>query len=140
MESNKEDIIKRLANAFISGENEGDKMKFPADLSWEPPVDIIETKHEIIVIVDIAGMKGDDINVVTDGRILKISGIRKGVLKPGQKQFHKLEIEVGCFTRKIKLPVPVDREDRSASYECGLLKIFLKKLPDRKDIRRIEIE
>ncbi|MCD6378857.1 Hsp20/alpha crystallin family protein [bacterium] len=137
--SNK-DITKRLANAFISGENEGKKIKFPTDLSWEPSVDIIETKSEIIVIVDIAGMKGEDINVVTDGHILKISGIRKGVLEPGQKQFHKLEIEIGCFTRKIKLPVSVDRENRSACYENGLLKISLKKLLVKNDIRKIEID
>jgi HSP20 family protein len=140
MKSSNEDIAKRLANAFISGGNEGKKMKFPTNLSWEPSVDIIETKKDIIVIVDIAGMKGEDINVVTDGNILKISGIRKGFLEPGQKQFHKLEIEVGCFARKIKLPVSVDRENRSACYENGLLKIFLKKLAIRNDIRKIEID
>ncbi|MDZ7859845.1 MAG: Hsp20/alpha crystallin family protein [Candidatus Krumholzibacteriota bacterium] len=140
MGSRNEDLIKRLANAFISGETEGKKMKFHADLSWEPSVDVIETKKDIIVIVDIAGMKGEDINVVTDGKILKISGRREGVFNPEQKQFHKLEIEVGCFARKIELPVSVDRENRSACYENGLLKIILKKTPDKDDVRKIEID
>ena len=124
METRNEDVIKHLINAFISGKNEGGKVKFHADLSWEPSVDIIETKKNIVVIVDIAGMESEDINVATDGNILKISGIRKGVFEPGQKQFHKLEIEIGRFTREIELPVSVDRENRSACYENGLLKIF----------------
>lgn len=115
-------------------------MKYPADLSWEPAVDIIETKTHIIVIVDIAGMKGEDINVSTDGNTLRISGVRRGVFHPGEKQFHKLEIQVGRFNRLIRLPAQVDGEERSACYENGFLKIVLRKSSGRGEVERIEIK
>ena len=52
-------------------------MKLHSDLTWEPPTDIIETEHEIVVIVEVPGMNGKDIDVVTDGKVLKVSGKRR---------------------------------------------------------------
>lgn len=115
-------------------------MKFPADISWEPAVDIIETNKEIIVIADIAGMRADDINVVTDGNILRISGIRRGVFHPGEKQFHKLEIQVGRFVKEVQLPAAVDREGQTACYENGLLKVILIKAEDGGGVKQIRID
>ena len=66
----------RKTSIFISRVEEGAGMKFPADFSWEPPSDVIVTVEEVIVIIDIAGMNSDSINIVTDGNKLRISGIR----------------------------------------------------------------
>lgn len=138
MSFDREDLFHRMLHMFISGESEGERVKYPSDPAWKPPVDIIETEYRIIVIVDIAGMEGKDINVLTDGKKLKISGVRKGLLHPGEKKFHMLEIQVGSFAREIDLPVRVESENRSASYENGLLKIEFAKVSGG-EIRRIDI-
>ncbi|MBD3178699.1 MAG: Hsp20 family protein [Candidatus Latescibacteria bacterium] len=139
MNFNREEFLRRMLHGFISGEGGEEKVKYPSDPSWSPSVDIIETTKHIIVIVDIAGMNSKDISIMTDGKNLKISGIRRGIFHPGEKKFHMLEIQVGSFTRELKLPARVESENRSATYENGLLKIkFIKASPDR--VRKIEIE
>lgn len=115
-------------------------MKLHSDLTWEPPTDVIETEREIIVVVEVPGMNGRDIDVVTDGRVLKISGTRRNITPQGRKQFHKLEIQVGPFERLVELPVPVDHSDVSAHYERGILTVTLLKLEEQKRVRRVEIE
>ncbi len=140
MSPDRYDRLRRLLQDFMTGESEGGEMKFPADISWEPAVDIIETTKEIIVIADIAGMKAEDINVLTDGNILRISGIRRGVFHPGEKQFHKLEIQVGRFVKEIKLPAEVGREGQAARYENGLLKVILVKSEGGRGVKRIRID
>ena len=55
----------------------GKKMKLHSDLTWEPPTDVVETEGTIIVLVVVPGMNGREIDVVTDGKVLKISGTRK---------------------------------------------------------------
>lgn len=115
-------------------------MKLHSDLTWEPPTDIIETEHEIVVIVEVPGMNGKDIDVVTDGKVLKVSGKRRIATPPDRKQFHMLEIQVGPFERLIELPVLVDHADVSAHYDKGILNIRLLKLKEQKLVRRVEIE
>jgi HSP20 family protein len=115
-------------------------MKVHSDLTWEPPTDVVETEGEIIIIVEVPGMDGRDIDVVTDGKILKISGTRKNITPPERKQFHKLEIQVGQFERIIELPVPVDHSEVSAQYSKGILNIRLQKLEEQKRVRRVEID
>jgi len=139
MNFDREEFLHRMLHGFISGESGEDKVKYPSDPSWKPAVDVIETSSCVVVIVDIAGMESKDINVVTDGKTLKISGIRRGIFHPGEKKFHMLEIQVGSFEREIELPVRVESRDRSASYENGLLKIKFRKASSDK-IKKIEIE
>lgn len=136
---NREEFLQRMLHGFISGEGAEDKVKYPSTPSWKPSVDIIETSDCIIVIVDIAGMDSKDIDVLTDGRILKIRGIRKGIFHPGEKKFHMLEIQVGSFSRELKLPARVESENRSATYENGLLKIKFRK-KSSEEVKKIEIE
>ena len=115
-------------------------MKLHSDLTWEPPTDIIETESEIVVIVEVPGMNGKDIDVVTDGKALKVSGTRKNVAPPERKQFHMLEIQVGPFERIMDLPVTVDHGEVAAHYEKGILTIRLRKLAQQKRVRKVDIE
>ena len=114
-------------------------MKLHSELKWEPPTDIVETEEEIVVIVEIAGMAGDDFEVVTDGKVLSVGGFRKSAYPDGKKHFHTLEIQAGPFGKKIALPVPIDQSKVSARYSNGMLEIRIPKLrPDRRT-RRVPI-
>lgn len=140
VERDEKDDIREMLEIFISDRPGGRRMKLQSELTWEPPVDVVETEKEVIVIVDIAGMNGDDINVVTDGRLLKISGVRKNRCPPGRKQFHKVEIQVGRFEREIELPAPVDHSKVSARYKRGMLEIRILKMDPSERIRKVEID
>lgn len=115
-------------------------MKLHSELKWEPPTDIVETGEEIIIIVEIAGMNGDDFNVVTDGKVLSIGGSRRSIYPAGDKQFHTLEIQAGPFEKRIELPVPVDQSKVSARYRNGMLRISIAKLRPRRRQRKVPIK
>ena len=115
-------------------------MKFPADLSWEPPADVIVTLKEVIVIVDIAGMDSDSINIVTDGSKLRIGGIRGSSCCEGKKQYQQIEIQIGRFAREIDLPVPVDHEKTTARYDRGMLEVRVARADPSSRVRKVEIE
>jgi len=85
-------------------------------------------------------MERSDITVVTDGNIVRISGVRKDLIPPGKKQFHSLEIQVGPFQRLIGIPVPVDSQSLSTRYANGLLEIRLQKKNESPGRRRVAIE
>lgn len=103
------------------------RMKMKTSLGWEPPMDVFDTDTEFVVVMDIAGMDRKDISVFTDGRILRISGVRKELFPGGRKQFHSLEIQVGPFQRLIGIPVAVESETVSTHYANGFLEVRLKK-------------
>ena len=136
----KGDPIKEMLGIFISNEPGTGAVKMQSDLTWEPAVDIVETEREFEIVVDIAGMSGKDISVVTDGKLLKISGIRRNTSGPGRKMFHKLEIPVGRFEREITLPVPVSSKKVSARYEQGYLRIRILKAKRPERARRVKID
>ena len=85
-------------------------------------------------------MNRKDISVVTDGDVLRISGIRKDIIPAGKKQFHSLEIQVGPFQRLIGIPVPVVGDSMSTHYANGLLEIRLKKDFEKTGKKQIDIE
>jgi HSP20 family protein len=114
-------------------------MKLHPELKWQPPTDIVETEGEIIVIIEIAGMKGDDFEVVTDGKMLSIGGFRRSAYPDGKKQFHTLEIQAGPFGKRIELPAPVDQSKVSARYRNGMLEIRIAKLRPERRTRRVQI-
>lgn len=115
------------------------RLRMKPDLGWAPPTDVYETETEFIITMDIAGMDRSNINVVTDGRMLTIRGVRNEVAPKCKKQFHKMEIQVGPFQRLIQLPGPVN-QNIFTNYSNGLLEVKLQKQFDDPDKREIEIE
>lgn len=115
-------------------------IKMKTSFGWEPPMDVFSTDTEFVVIMDIAGMNRKDIQIFTEGNVLRISGIRKDLFPEGKKQFHSLEIQVGPFQRLIGIPVKVDTNSVSTHYANGLLEIRLKKIKDLPKKKKIDIE
>jgi HSP20 family molecular chaperone IbpA len=139
-ENDEHDRLREFFGIFIDENSARSRVKLHSELTWEPPADVVEVEGEIVVVVDIAGMNGKDINVVTDGKVLRISGTRKNVSSPGRKQFHKIEIRVGPFERIIELPSRVDPSKVTAHYSKGLLQIRIRKLDPSEYVKKVEIE
>ena len=116
------------------------RIKMKTSFGWKPPMNVFETETEFVVIMDIAGMEKGDIDVATDGAVLRISGVRKDLIAAGKKQFHALEIQVGPFQRLIGIPVPVESGSLSTRYANGLLEIRLQKKSDGPGRRRVAVE
>lgn len=109
----------------------GRPVGFVASPKWKPRTDVYETDEELIVHMDIAGMRAEDFTVELDDGILKISGERSGMRQQGKRHYHAMEVQIGPFERRFRLPVVVDPASIRATYEQGFLEIRLAKQPPR---------
>lgn len=108
----------------------GRPVGFVASPKWKPPTDVYETDEELVVHMDIAGMRSEDFQVEFADGILSVSGERTP-RREGKRHYHAMEVQVGPFARRFRVPVPVDPTSMRASYEQGFLEIRLTKLPAR---------
>jgi HSP20 family protein len=108
----------------------GRPVGFVASAKWKPPTDIFETDETLIICMDIAGMTSEEFSVELADGILTIGGERK-LRREGKPHYHAMEVQVGPFERRFRLPVPVDPESIRATYEHGFLEVRLTKLPTR---------
>jgi len=72
--------------------------------SWEPPVDILETDLELLIVVALPGVGHDDLDVSVDGDVLRVAGYRRLPSVARSAVIHRLEIPHGHFERRIRLP------------------------------------
>ena len=104
----------------------------------EPSVDVYETDDEVVVMVEIAGISDEEVEIEVDGRTLLLRGQRKA--RPGRphRLYSQMEISHGPFQRELLLPSEVDPDSIHASYEDGMLEIVLPKV-GRKLSRQVTI-
>jgi HSP20 family protein len=95
---------------------------------WEPAIDVFETEDNLVVIIELAGVKESEINLVVGRETFTIQGCRRKSIETGEKRaYHRMEIASGLFRRSIALPVAVDIDEVKASYENGLVEVILQK-------------
>jgi HSP20 family protein len=108
----------------------GRPVGFVASPKWKPRTDVYETDEELIFHMDIAGMRAEDFIVELDESILKISGERATRQQgSGKRHYHAMEVQIGPFERRFRLPVVVDPGSTRAIYQHGFLEIRLAKQP-----------
>jgi HSP20 family protein len=92
----------------------------------EPPCDVYQTESHVVVLMDIAGIPDEEIELEVDGRRLIISGERKPLgSDSSRRSYSQMEITTGPFRRELFLPAEVDAENSEAVYHSGILKITL---------------
>jgi HSP20 family protein len=99
--------------------------------TWRPPTDVFEYDDHLMVVVEIAGMRDNDFKVTLHGQRLTISGSRERIAST-DCAYHQLEIPFGEFRTEVSLPWAVLRDDVTAIYRDGLLRIELTRAPAQK--------
>ena len=92
-----------------------------SERTWEPLCDVFETENQFIVVVELAGVSTNEVDLTLQSRKLILKGIRKEVPSPPKRDYHQMEIPFGPFYREIELPDDVDRETVNARYHEGFL-------------------
>ena len=105
---------------------------------WLPDVDVFETKSGVVVRVELAGVRSEDLRVTVDGRTLRISGIRRVLDRSDVQRLHQMEIATGPFERRVQIPMPFERDEVSANLADGFLTVVLPNRPAGP--RKVEIE
>lgn len=93
---------------------------------WEPPADVLETEHEVLVIVALPGVDADRVEAAIDGSDLILAGTRVLPRELATAVIHRLELPQGRFERRLRLPAGRYKDIRRTSSD-GCLVIILKK-------------
>lgn len=95
--------------------------------TWQPPVDLLETPHELQIMVALPGVEPEHVKVVIDDGVLIVVGDRQLPARSRGAAIHRIEIPYGLFERRITLPAGRYELDRR-ELRHGCLLITLRKL------------
>jgi len=98
---------------------------------WSPALDLCQSNDNVIAVVELPGMRKDDIEISLHDGTLTISGERKRESTDSEKA-ERTERYVGVFRRSIALPTRVDASKVSATYRDGILIVTLPKAEEVK--------
>jgi HSP20 family protein len=92
-----------------------------AAMAWRPAADIYRTPEGWVVKLELAGVRQEDVNVVTSGSELFVSGVRRDRFVEEGWSHHSMEITYSHFERVIDLPCDLDYASISIESYDGLL-------------------
>jgi len=105
---------------------------------WQPDVDVFETERGVVVRVELAGIRSEDVRVSVDGQVLRLSGVRGAPEGEEVQRLHQMEITSGPFERQVRIPIAFERDHVSAHLANGFLTVTLpRREPAR---RRVKVE
>jgi HSP20 family protein len=106
---------------------------------WAPAVDVREDAKEIVLEVELPGIKPTDVEVTAENGVLTIRGEKHGTgTDGGEGRYHVLERSYGSFARSFHLPSAADEHRIDAEFVDGLLTVRIPKATHAPP-RRIEI-
>ncbi|MFA6471393.1 MAG: Hsp20/alpha crystallin family protein [Candidatus Latescibacterota bacterium] len=112
-----------LLNRFFYG--------FPVEkideVVWSPRTDIQETEKEVIVDIELPGMKREDIKVEVKNGMLTIFGESKQEKKFEKGETTRVERRYGKFERSFSLSDTINENKISAEYKDGILSLAMQK-------------
>jgi len=98
---------------------------------WSPAVDLYHNNDNVIAVIELPGMRKEDIEISLHDGTLTIAGERMSESRNGDKA-ERTERYVGKFRRTITLPGRVDANKVSAIYRDGILTVTLPKAEEAK--------
>lgn len=102
-----------------------------------PAVDVAEYDNNYELVVELPGVKKEDLKISVENGVLTLSGERKHYNFPeGTKVLHH-ETHTHPFNRSFELPVEVNASDISAELKEGVLRI---RLPKSEQARAREVQ
>lgn len=108
-------------------------LSVPCPQTWTPAINAWRCRDQIVVCVDLAGVKKEQIDLHAESRRLSIRGVRQPLEMTMDKcpplQVFALEIDQGFFQREIALPLEVDPAAVRAEQRNGMLWIHLPLTP-----------
>lgn len=91
--------------------------------SWKPPIDVLETDREVLILIALPGVDPDEVVAVIDKGALVVSGRRVLPAELRNARILRLELPQGRFERRIPLPLGRYTITRFAANGCVGLRL-----------------
>ncbi len=105
----------------------------------EPLIDLREEDDEIVITMELPGVKKEDIKVNATENFVEVRADIKREETEEKAHYIRRERFYTGFYRRVELPYPVDPSTGKAKFENGVLEIRLKKAVKERG-RRIPVE
>lgn len=105
---------------------------------WTPQIEVRQRENELVIHVDLPGIKQEDIQIEATEEGIAISGERSEQHEEGEQGHRHTERTYGSFYRLIPLPDGARVESAKASMHNGVLELTVPL--ERQQRRRIQIE
>jgi HSP20 family molecular chaperone IbpA len=86
--------------------------------SWEPPIDVLETDREVLILIALPGVDPNEVEALLDKGMLVVSGRRVLPAELRNARILRLELPQGRFERRIPLPLGRYTITRFAADGC----------------------
>jgi HSP20 family protein len=103
--------------------------------TWSPAIEVKEKEGKLLVIVELPGLKKEDVKVHIDGDTLVVEGERKQENEEKRKGYYHSECSYGKFYRSILLPEGAKTDQTAAQFNNGVLEVSLP-IPEAKAARK----
>ena len=131
-------FVSRLQRQFDRALGEADSAD-TASVSWLPHVDIHEEPERFLVVADVPGVEGKDIEITAAKGVLTIKGERRAEKKSSKDGYERVERASGTFLRRFTLPESADAEAIKATHVNGVLEVTIPKRAQEQP-RRISVQ
>ncbi len=124
-----QDELNRLINEFIEHEGRGSLGDVGA-----PNVDVLETDDTVELLVELPGVRREDLKIECAGKLVTVAGQRStsSVLAAPGARFERVERPSGAFRRQIELDRTVHSGQATACLERGVLRISFPRITDQR--------
>lgn len=111
-----------------------------ADLAtgWIPATDIVETADGLRLVVELPGIRPEEVKITLENYALTIKGEKKQMVEENSR-VHRFERSYGSFERTFTLPNTLDPDRVAATFEHGVLTITLPKA-EKARAREIQVK
>jgi HSP20 family protein len=99
---------------------------------WSPALDLYQNNDNVVAMIELPGMRKEEIEISLHEGALTISGERKRESSSNGDNAERTERYIGAFRRSIALPTRVDANKVSATYRDGILTVTLPKAEEVK--------
>ncbi len=94
-----------------------------SEATWSPNTDVYLTPKGLVVQVELAGMRKEDLELTVEANELRICGVRRDGCRSGQCRFVVMEISYGSFESVVEVPPGYDLSNAKAAYQNGFLRV-----------------
>jgi HSP20 family protein len=94
-----------------------------SETPWAPSTDVYLTEEGLVIKVELAGIRREDLEITVDGSRVVISGQRPDCCRGPNCRFLMMEINYGHFETAIELPPGYDLAQAKAAYQNGFLRV-----------------
>ncbi|MBI4949804.1 MAG: Hsp20/alpha crystallin family protein [Deltaproteobacteria bacterium] len=108
---------------------------------WYPPVDIYETEESVVLKAELPGVDRNNVSIEVNENTLTLKGERRLEKNLSEENYHRMERLYGTFQRVFSLPYSVDKNNITANFRDGVLKIAVPKAVDEnRDSIKVKVQ